>query len=210
MTNRIFPIEIMEHSVELYRYQHLRKSKIIYLILLLSFTSLLLVVPFVKIDLYTSIPGMIRPNKKINLPPGPIDGKINDIFITVNPSVKKGGLVLDDSPKTELRVECYVSPTDIGLIGQGDNVKFQIDGFHHKQWGMASGTVLKIKSDLSLIKNMPWYKVVCSLHETSLFLPNNTPGRLQPGMTLKAMFPISKRTIFQLLFDQMKDLYHPG
>jgi hypothetical protein len=195
MTNRIFPKEIMEHSVELYRHQQLRKSKIIYYILLLSFSALLFVIPFVKIDLYKKAPGMIRPFKEINLITNQVNGKINEIFLHKNAS------------QTALMVECFVSPADIGFIGQSDHVKFQIDTFHPNQWGMATGKILHIDSDVSIVKNIPRYIVICSLHETSLFLRNHIQGSLQKGMTLTAMFPISKRTVFQLLFDQMEDWY---
>jgi len=58
--NRIFPIEIMENSVELHRYRHLKKSRIIYTILLLSLSLLILLMLFVKTDLYTTSPGVIK------------------------------------------------------------------------------------------------------------------------------------------------------
>lgn len=183
MINRIFPIEIMEHSVELYRHQQLRKSKIIYLILLLSISSLLLAVLFVKIDLYKATPGIIIPVKEINQGIGPIS---------------------NNSPQTALMVECFVSPSDIGLIELGNIVKFQVDAFHPNQWGLATGKVLHTNSEVSIVKNLPRYKVICSLDETSLFLPNHTQGSLRKGMTLTAMFPISKRTVFQLLFNQIE------
>lgn len=183
MINRIFPIEIMEHSIELYRHQQLRKSKIIYLILLLSISSLLFAVLFVKIDLYTATPGIIIPIKEINLGTGPVS---------------------KNSSQTALMVECFVSPADIGLIEQGDMVRFQVDAFHPNQWGWATGKVLHTNSDISMIKNLPRYKVICSLDETALFLPNHIQGSLRKGMTLTAMFPISKRTVFQLLFNQIE------
>lgn len=192
MMNKIFPAEIMEHSVELHRHQQLKKSKIIYLILLLSISSLLFVVLFVKIDLFTATPGMIMAVKEINLDTALVSGKINDALITKN------------SSQTNLMVECYVSPAVIGLIKPGDPVKFQVDAFHPNQWGLATGKVLRTSSDVAIVKNLPRYKVICSLHETSLFLPNHMQGSLRKGMTLTAMLPISKRTVFQLLFNQIE------
>ena len=56
----IFPKEIIEYSVEWHRYQHLRKSRIIYIVLLASFSLMIFAIPFVKIDLYTSSHGIIK------------------------------------------------------------------------------------------------------------------------------------------------------
>lgn len=58
--NRIFPIEIMENSVELHRYRHLKRSRVIYTILLLSVSFLILLMFIVKIDLFTTSPGVIK------------------------------------------------------------------------------------------------------------------------------------------------------
>ncbi len=95
----IFPKEILDYTSELYRYKFLKKSQIIYVILLLSIFCIALALPFIKIDLYTSSPGMIRPSKERNLITSPINGKINDVLIVENSSVKKGDtlVTLDDS-----------------------------------------------------------------------------------------------------------------
>ena len=95
----IFPKEILDHSSELYRYHFLKKSQTIYVILLLSIICISAALPFIKIDLYTASLGMIRPSKERNLITSPINGKINNIYIVENSSVKKGDTLvsLDDS-----------------------------------------------------------------------------------------------------------------
>jgi hypothetical protein len=175
--NSIFPKEIIEFSVECHRYQNLRKSGIIYNVLLASFSLMILLIPFIKIDLYTSSDGVIR---------------------------KK------DITNHNLIVECYVSPSELGFLRLNDVVKFQIDAFPYNQWGVASGRILHINYDLTMVKNTPMFKVICSLNETSLFLSKSIYGNLQKGMTLAARFSLAKRTLFQLLFDEIGDRHQPS
>ena len=175
--NSIFPKEIIEFSVEWHRYQHLKKSSIIYTVLLASFSLMIFAIPFVKIDLYTSSHGIIR---------------------------KK------DITNQNLIVECYVTPSELGYLRLNDVVKFQIDAFPHNQWGLASGKILHINYDLTMVQNTPMFKVICSLNETSLYLSNSICGNLRKGMTLAARFTLAKSTLFQLLFNEIDDLHQPS
>jgi len=374
----IFPKEILEYTSELHRYKFLKKSQMIYLILLLSLICMSTALPFIKIDLYSSSAGMIRPSKERNTITSPIKGKINQVYIVENSFVKKGDtlLTLDDSsvsqelvlvkeqldsltlyihdlklmyhsklirmdslkttlyksqflrynqklkalreksqrqlaqfkrqnhlykkgviakieietatfeldkthndfiyfqkhqkslwldqlqqktadlrlassklltlkknkdlhfiispstgsiqdfkgfeknnflytgsaiadisPQTDLMVECYVSPSKIGLLKNNHPVKFQIDAFHHNRWGSASGQIVRINQDVSNINNLPMFKVLCSMNETSLFLNKTIKGSLQKGMTLKALFFLDNRSLFELLFDELEDWF---
>ncbi len=370
---------MLEYSYEIHRFKNLRKSKAIYLILLIGFALVLLLTPFIQIDLYTSTPGMIRPNKERNIVTSPIDAKVVSVLVSENSQVKTGDsiILLDDSfiskeivsiqekidttrvfirdldylsrnshfqydsirsdlykseyrrysqkikdlqrriaenvshyntqlvlfhkdviakitldksayelelsqnnlsffrdlqkniwqkeikqlhellnelnilylkrseekskylikanitgsiqhfqgievgnfihagtriaeisPQTKLVVECYMPPSDIGLIKRDDIVKFQIDAFPHHQWGVANGRVLEINGDVSVIDKTPAFRVTCSLNETGLFLNKNTLGKLRKGMTLSARFLIAKRSLLQLLSDKITDWYN--
>ena len=374
----IFPKEILDYTSEFHRYKFLKKSQMIYLILLLSLICLCMALPFIKVDLYSSSAGMIRPSKERNTITSPISGKVNEVLIVENSSVKKGDtlLTLDDSsvsqelilvkeqfdslslyihdlklmchskmihidslqtilyksqflqynqklkslreknlrqlaqfkrqnhlykkgviakieietaifeldktnndllyfkkhqkslwldqlhqktvdlrrasskllslkknkdlhfiispstgsvqdfkgfernnflytgsaiaeisPQTDLMVECYVSPANIGLLKNNHRVKFQIDAFDHNRWGAASGQIVRINQDVSNINNLPMFKVLCSINETSLFLNKTINGSLQKGMTLTALFLIDNRSLFDLLFDELEDWF---
>jgi len=95
----IFPKEILDYTSELYRYNFLKRSQVIYVVLLALLVICSVALPFIKIDLYTASPGMIRPGKERNLITSPINGKINDVLIAENSSVKEGDtlVTLDDS-----------------------------------------------------------------------------------------------------------------
>ena len=114
-----------------------------------------------------------------------------------------------DLSNHDLIVECYVTPSELGFLRLNDVVNFQIDAFPHHQWGLASGKILHINYDLTVVRNTPMFKVICSLNETSLFLSTNICGNLRKGMTLAARFSLAKRTLFQLMFDEIDDLHQP-
>lgn len=376
----IFPKEILDYTSEVYRYNFLKRSQTIYMIILISLLLLGCALPFIKIDLYSSSPGMIRPSKERNLITSPINGKVNHVLIAENSSVKEGDtlVILDDSsishelalieeqndtlklyiedlklishdpmapadsitttlakslrqqyeqklkdlqeklhrdlssfkrqnhlyrkgviakiefetsayeleksrnellyfkkhqkslwqnelhqkksdlrvvqskllslhknkdlhyiispatgniqefkgldknnflytgtaiaeisPRTDLMVECYVSPSDIGQIKNNQPVKFQIDAFDHMRWGTATGQIIRINQDISKVNDLPMFKVLCSINETGLFLNKKINGSFQKGMTLTALFFIENRSLFQLLFDKLDDWYDP-
>ena len=122
--------------------------------------------------------------------------------------VRQGEVIAELSPNEGLVVECLVSPSDIGLLKKGDPVKFRIEAFQHQYWGMASGMIRDIQSDISWIENRPVFRVICSLNERMLHLKDRTPGKLTKGMTLQARFFIAKRTALQLLSDRLEDWYN--
>lgn len=198
--NKIFPIEIMENSAEIHRYQHLKKSRVLFTILLSCITFLILLMLFVNIDLYASSPGIIRAASQRE-----IQQTKRIEFAGFNTT---GFTILNASQESNLTIECFVSPSDVGLLSENDPVNFQIDGFPYKQWGMANGKILQINDDVSMVEDKPKYIVICSLQKTSLLLSQNTSVHLKRGMTLIAKFKITKRTVFQLLFDKIDDWHN--
>ena len=138
----------------------------------------------------------------------PVDGTIQNLSgIEKNNFVYTGSSIAHISPKTDLLVECYVKPADIGMIKKNHPVTFQIDAFDHNYWGLATGKILQISEDNLFINNMPMFKVLCSMNERRLVLENNIYGKLKKGMTLRAHFFIKNRSLFQLLFDNLNDWY---
>lgn len=61
---QIFPKEIIDSTVDVHQFKHTTKSKIIYSIILLSILIILVLLPFIKVDIYTSARGIIKPDKE--------------------------------------------------------------------------------------------------------------------------------------------------
>lgn len=140
-----------------------------------------------------------------------INGTIQNIKgLEVGNFISSSILIAEISPDTDLIAECYVSPSDIGLLKTGSNVKFQIDAFNYNQWGMASGKILSISKDISMVNNIPLFKVICSLNQKQLQLKNGFEGKLKKGMTLNVRFFIANRTAYDLLYDKVDDWFNPS
>jgi len=120
-----------------------------------------------------------------------------------------GKPIAEISPETDLIAECYVTPQDIGLIKKGNQVKFQVDAFNYNQWGMATGKIIDINKDVTIIENRPMFRVVCKLNEKGLHLKNGFEGNFKKGMTFNARFFIIKRTAYDLLYDKIDDWFVP-
>jgi multidrug resistance efflux pump len=113
------------------------------------------------------------------------------------------------SPTSDLLVECYVSPADIGYLQIGTRARFQFDAFNYNQWGLADGKIVEISSDLISVNEQPVFKIRCTLEDEYLQLKNKYKGQLKKGMTLTGRFTLTERTLSQLLFDKVDNWLNP-
>lgn len=141
----------------------------------------------------------------------PVSGTLLNVMQQETGSFVTAGTILAlISPNTDLLVECYVSPANIGLIKEYQSAKFQIDAYDYSQWGLASGKVIEIGKDIEFLQDQSVFKVRCSLDQKYLLLKNGFRGNLKKGMTLNANFKLSRRTLFELLYDKMNDWLNPA
>jgi len=140
-----------------------------------------------------------------------ISGTIQNVKgLEIGNFITAGTPIAEISPDTDLIVECYIAPSDIGLLKIDNEVKFQIDAFNYNQWGMATGKISSINKDISIINNRPMFRVLCSLDQKKLQLKNGFVGKLKKGMTLNARFFIINRSAFDLLYDKVDDWFNPS
>lgn len=114
------------------------------------------------------------------------------------------------SPEGSLYAFCYVQPKDIGLIKKDQLTNFQIDAFNYNQWGSISGRVIDISDDIIQIGDKPYFKVKCKLGNTFLKLRNGHTENIKKGMSFSARFFVAKKTLFQLLFNNVDDWANPS
>ena len=89
------------------------------------------------------------------------------------------------------------------------NVTFQFHSFNYNQWGIGTGNVIELSNNVVSIDNQPYFKVRCSLDQSFLQLKNGYKGYLKKGMTLTGRFKITKRSLFQLLYDKTDNWLNP-
>jgi len=113
------------------------------------------------------------------------------------------------SPTDNLLVESTVSPNDIGLIKPNQKVKFQLDAFNYNQWGLLTGKVIDIDKNITLQENQAYFKVRCALDSKELKLKSGYKTQVSKGMTLTTRYIITRRSLFDLLFDKVDDWLNP-
>jgi HlyD family secretion protein len=90
----IFPKEILENTTQVFQFKHSTKSKIIYSIILFSIISVLISLPFIKVDIYTPATGIIKPNIE-RVPLLTINsGRVLYSILNENIQVQKGDTIL--------------------------------------------------------------------------------------------------------------------
>ena len=133
-----------------------------------------------------------------------IVGKYEGSYIQLGESL---GII---SPDASILVECYVSPQDIGLLKAEMPVRFQIDAFNYNDWGLVNGKITDIAKDFVLVNEQPVFKVRCHLEKQEVSLPTGYKATLKKGMSLRARFMVTKRSLFQLLYDKVDDWVNPN
>lgn len=142
----------------------------------------------------------------------PVSGTVQNLKGVQPGSVIAANEIIGEiSPENGMIAEIYVLPKDVGLIRPNTKVNFQVDAFNYNQWGMLTGKVISISNDIFTNEGQqPYFKVRCKLDRNYLQLKNGYKGNIKKGMTLQANFYVTRRTIFQLLYDKTNDWLNPG
>lgn len=140
----------------------------------------------------------------------PVTGTIENFSgIQIGSFLNASQPVATISPIDNLIVECTVSPDDVGLIKTNQSVKFQIDAFNYNQWGLLEGKVFDIDKNITLHENQAFFKVRCNLDSKTMQLKSGYKTQISNGMTLTARYIITRRSLYDLLFDKVDDWLNP-
>lgn len=140
----------------------------------------------------------------------PISGTIENFSgIQVGSFLNASQTIATISATDQLIVESSVSPSDIGLIHKNQKVKFQIDAFNYNQWGLLEGKVIDIDHNITIQGELAFFKVRSVLNKTELQLKSGYKTKVSKGMTLTTRYILSRRSLFDLLFDKIDDWLNP-
>ena len=141
----------------------------------------------------------------------PVEGTVEQFSGTYTGSfVTAGNSLAIISPDTDLQVESYIHPKDIGYIRMSDMARIQVDAFPYTEWGMLNGRTVEISDDYLLVNDSPMFRVRSLLERDYLSLKNGFEGKVKKGMTVRVRFPVTERTLYQLLFDKINDWLNPA
>ena len=90
----LFPKEIVENTIEVHRFKHTVKSRIIYSILLISIFCIAITLPYFSINIYSSAPGILKSEKERNPISSLYSGRVESIYIHENDYVQLGDTLL--------------------------------------------------------------------------------------------------------------------
>jgi multidrug resistance efflux pump len=143
----------------------------------------------------------------------PVSGTLDQFSgIYKGSPIQTGNLLAVISPDSTLYAEVYVSPRNIGYISKDMPVNIQIGSFNYNEWGIISGKVTEISSDFmtDASGSNAFYKVKCNLEKNYLIRKNGIKGVLKKGMEISAHFMITRRSLFDLLYQKMDDWINPA
>ncbi|MEX2585169.1 MAG: HlyD family efflux transporter periplasmic adaptor subunit [Balneolaceae bacterium] len=140
----------------------------------------------------------------------PVSGFIQSLFSHQPGSyLNQNQSVAEITPDSELIAELYLTPDKAGLVTTGMTAVIRLDAFDEREWGTIRGRIESISEDLTIDGDQPYYRVRCRLDQTWLELRNGVRRQIKRGMTLQARLLITKRSLFQLLFDRLDDWFNP-
>lgn len=140
----------------------------------------------------------------------PVSGTLENVLgLQPNAFINAAQAIATISPIGNLIIENTVTPNDIGLLKVGQKVHFQIDAFNYNQWGMLNGEVVDIDKNITIQENNTFFKVRCKLYSSQLKLKNGYATNVSKGMTLTTRYFITRRSLYELLFDKVDDWLNP-
>lgn len=150
-------------------------------------------------------------DKDLYIVRSPVDGTVDQFSgIYRGSSIQAGQSLAVISPDSTLCLEVYVTPGNIGFMYVGMPVNVQVESFNYNEWGTIPGKVKEISSDfLTDGQGNSFYKVKCEMERNYLQLKNGRTGYLKKGMTVCAHFKVTRRSLFDLLYQKMDDWMNP-
>jgi HlyD family secretion protein len=143
----------------------------------------------------------------------PANGTIQRVQALFDGSyITAGQQIAEISPDGRLIAECYVPPKDIGYLRPGTKGRVQVSSFNYTEWGVIHAEVEEVFDDVTISPDgtQSFYKVYCSLDRDYLTLKNGYKGYLKKGMMVSTNFLVTRRTVFQLLYDKINDWLNPN
>lgn len=150
-------------------------------------------------------------DKDLYIVRSPVDGTVDQFSgVYRGSSIQAGQSLAVISPDSTLCIEVYVTPRNIGFMNIGMPVNVQVESFNYNEWGTIPGRVKDISSDfLTDSQGNSFYKVKCEMERDFLQLKNGRIGKLKKGMTVNAHFMVTRRSLFDLLYQKMDGWVNP-
>lgn len=161
-------------------------------------------------EMNTSLKQEIK-DKDLYIVKSPVSGTIDEFSgIYRGSSLQAGDQLAVISPDSTLYLEVYIEPKKIGYLSVSMPVNIQVESFNYNEWGTIGGEIAEISSDFLMdTQGNSFYKVKCKMEKDFLTLKNGRKGELKKGMAVSAHFMVTKRSLFDLLYQRMDEWVNP-
>jgi HlyD family secretion protein len=141
----------------------------------------------------------------------PVGGEIiQSMDIQEGTIVGQNQPVAEISPASELIATCFINPGDIGLLNPNQKVRIMIDALHYNEWGLLDARITEISDDMIVDDaSNAYFRIRCKPEKTSLRLKDGTMANLKKGMSINARIVITRRSLYNLLFDKIDKWLNP-
>jgi HlyD family secretion protein len=141
----------------------------------------------------------------------PVSGEIiQSIDLQIGSMISANQKVAEISPSGQLIATCYVKPDDIGLIKINQEARIQINAFNYNEWGLLDARIIDISDDILADNGSnAYFRIKCKPEKTSLSLKNGVTADLKKGMSFNARIIVTRRSLFNLLFDKAENWFNP-
>jgi multidrug resistance efflux pump len=142
----------------------------------------------------------------------PLDGTVIGLEGVVEGSyVQSGQRIGDISPVSDFVIDVSVPPKDIGRIFKGQSVNIQIDAYPYTIWGLLPGQVMRISADyVQESERNGAFQVIVHPDRDYLRTREGLTGSLKKGMTASARFFVARRSLWELVYESMDNLFNPA
>jgi multidrug resistance efflux pump len=114
------------------------------------------------------------------------------------------------SPRGELIAICFVSPKDIGMLNRDQKIRIQVDALNQNEWGLLDANIIDISDDMIVESSSSYYfRLRCRPELTYMELRNGVKADLKKGMSFTARIIVTRRTLFNLIFDKAGKWFNP-
>ncbi len=141
----------------------------------------------------------------------PVTGEIiQSVDIQTGTFLVTNQKIAEISPRGRLVATCYLKPDDIGLIHTGQKVRLQVDAFNYNEWGFLNAEIIDISDDMIVEDgSTAYFRIRCIPEQTSLSLRNGTEAQIKKGMSFNSRIFVTRRSLFNLLFDKADKWLNP-
>jgi membrane fusion protein, peptide pheromone/bacteriocin exporter len=142
----------------------------------------------------------------------PMDGTVIGLEGLAKGSyLQRGQRIGDISPSSDFVIDVSVPPKDIGRISVGQSVNIQVDAYPYTIWGLVPGRVIRISADyVQEGETNGAFKVIVHPDQNYLRTHDGLTGSLKKGMTVNARFFVARRSLWELVYQSMDDLFNPA